>query len=81
LKGWEAMCGPPPPDDPTRLGNSLTLRPIAGLVLDKTNDDCIARSQGPLRVAARKSEVWSDRSDSSNGVVEFYLRWVRDGER
>ena len=79
LKAWQAMCGPPPPDDPTGSSHKLTDRMIAGLSPDSRQDNCIAASASSVRISARDSDGWTTRS--GGGVSEFYFQWVRDGEK
>jgi|SRR5579862_279381 hypothetical protein len=79
LRAWQAMCGPPPPDDPTGNAHKLTDRMIPGLTADDRRDNCIAKSAAPVRLSAKDSDSWAAKS--SGGVSEMYLQWVRDGER
>jgi hypothetical protein len=74
---WPALCGPPPPPDPTgQHGGVVTLQPIEGLVMDEKNQDCVASAQGPVRESARKSEAWNDQDSQGRNLA----RWVRDSE-
>jgi hypothetical protein len=79
VKGWEAMCGPPPPDDPTGQHARLTVQMIAGLTPDEDRSNCVAASPGPVRSSVKQSAVWAARS----GVPanQMYVQWVRDGDR
>ena len=78
-KAWPALCGPPPPPDPTgEKSTTATQQPIAGLIVDKDHDDCIASAKGPVLVSVGKSEVWGGDSD---GRGRDHARWVRDGDQ
>ncbi|HXQ14317.1 MAG TPA: hypothetical protein VN814_06820 [Caulobacteraceae bacterium] len=79
VKGWEAMCGPPPPDDPTGSGGKLTAQAIGGLTPDEDHRNCVAARQGPVRASVRQSAGWAAKS--GGGVNQMYVQWVRDGER
>jgi hypothetical protein len=77
-RAWPAMCGPPPPPDPTgERDATTTLQPIAGLVLDPSTHNCVATAQGPVRESVRLSEAWSVADPQGRDRA----RWVRDGER
>jgi hypothetical protein len=79
-KLWPALCGPPPKADPNATGDlQLTARPIAGLVLDTKNHDCIASAQAPVHRSVSLSEAWNDEDSAASGHDE--ARWVRDDER
>jgi hypothetical protein len=78
-KMWPALCGPPPPPDPTgQKSTVMTQAPIEGLVMDKDQQDCVASDQGPVRVSVQKSEHWGDGGDSQG---RDHAHWIRDGER
>jgi hypothetical protein len=77
LKVWEAMCGPPPPDDPGGQNQHLTDRMFPGLVADQTNYNCVARAKGPVRVSAARSIAVVRQ----NGGGQLYFRWYRDGDK
>ena len=78
-KMWPALCGPPPPPDPTGEKSAvMTEAPIEGLVMDKDQQDCVASDQGPVRVSVQKSEHWGDGGDSQG---RDHAHWIRDGER
>jgi hypothetical protein len=78
-KAWAALCGPPPAPDPTgEKSAAVTDKLLAGLVVDKDNQDCIAIAQGPVRVSARASEAWGGDEDNRDRDT---VRWVRDGDR
>jgi hypothetical protein len=79
VKGWEAMCGPPPSDDPTGSGGKLTAQAIGGLTPDEDHRNCVAASQGPVRASVRESAVWAVKS--GGGADQMYVQWVRDGDR
>jgi hypothetical protein len=75
---WLALCGPPPPSDPSGEHDPTTTRqPIEGLVLDPSARDCVASAQGPVRESVRLSEAWSGADPQGRDRA----RWVRDGER
>jgi hypothetical protein len=78
-KAWAALCGPPPPPDPTGEKSAVVSDKLfAGLVVDKDHQDCIASAQDPVRVSARASEAWGgDEDDRGRDTV----RWVRDGDQ
>ena len=77
-KMWLALCGPPPPPDPTGEHDSTTTRqPIDGLVMDTSKHDCVASAQGPVRESVRRSEAWSGEDNQGRDRA----RWIRDGER
>jgi hypothetical protein len=79
LKAWQAMCGPPPPDDPTGRGAKLTDRMIHGLTPDARKENCVATSAALVRVSVKDSDAWVTKS--GGGVNEMYVQWIRDGER
>lgn len=75
---WPALCGPPPPPDPTGQKNAVvTQQPVDGLVVDKDKQDCIASAQGSVRESMLKSEAWDNGDNEGRNMA----RWVRDGER
>jgi hypothetical protein len=77
-RGWLALCGPPPPPDPTGEHSGATTRqPIDGLALDPSTHNCVASAQGPVRESVRRSEAWSAPDPQGRDRA----RWVRDGER
>ena len=54
VKGWEAMCGPLPPDDPTGQRAMLTVQMIAGLTPDEDRRNSRGRRQpGPGAVVGQ----------------------------
>jgi len=76
-KMWMALCGPPPPPDPTGEHDATTTRqPIDGLLMDASKHDCVASAQGPVRESVRRSEAWSRDDKGRDRAL-----WVRDGER
>jgi hypothetical protein len=77
-KAWPALCGPPSPPDPTGQMSGGSREPLPGLVMDSKGQDCVASSQGPVRLSAGKSEGWGD-ADNNKGYQ--LARWVRDAER
>jgi hypothetical protein len=78
-KAWPALCGPPPTSDPTGEKSAVvTDKLIAGLVIDKDKQDCIASAQGPVRVSVRASEAWGGDEDHRG---RDFARWIRDGDR
>jgi hypothetical protein len=79
LKGWTAMCGPSPPDDPTGRYAKLTDRLIQGLTPDKRKENCVATSAAPVRISVKDSERWATNSGGS--VNRMYVQWIRDGEQ
>jgi hypothetical protein len=78
-KAWTALCGPPPPADPTgQKGANATDQPIAGLVLDKGDNDCAASAKGPVLVSVKESQAWGGDTE---GRGRDHSRWVRDGDQ
>jgi hypothetical protein len=73
---WPVLCGPPPPENASKDGKSIygTLKPVAGMVMDKDNDDCTTDNAGTVRAAAAASEQW-EPTDITD------LHWVRDGDK
>jgi len=78
-RAWPALCGPPPAPDPTGEKSAVvTDKPIAGLVIDKDKQDCIASAQGPVLISVKASEAWGgDEADRGRDTA----RWVRDGDK
>jgi hypothetical protein len=77
-KAWPALCGPPPKPDPTGEKSAVvTDQPIAGLVVDKDKQDCIASAQGPVRAAVAQSEAWNGDDNGGRDTA----RWIRDGDK
>jgi hypothetical protein len=79
LRAWEAMCGPPPPDDPDGSRGHLTAQLMAGLVADENQSNCLASARGPVRESVSKSESWS--TQSGGAARQVYFQWFRDGEQ
>jgi hypothetical protein len=75
-KMWSALCGPPPPPDPTGQTSAVTTQaPIAGLVMDKDQQDCVASDPEPVRASVGMSEQWAAPDD---GQGRDRARWIRD---
>jgi len=75
---WFVACGPPPPQpaagsSPNRI-SFATLSPFAGLVMDKSGQNCTPISVAALRNAAVESAELP-------GDLPSETRWVRDGDR
>jgi hypothetical protein len=79
VKGWQAMCGPPPPDDPTGGLGKLSTQLIRGLTPDADRRNCVAASAGAVRASVRQSAAWVAKSGGATS--ELYVQWVRDGNR
>jgi hypothetical protein len=66
---WPVLCGPPPADQKAALTSQLSpgLQPKS----DKAN--CTTAAKDALRNAARVSEAWTSKKDTST-----HSHWVRD---
>ncbi|CAN5380271.1 hypothetical protein BH10PSE5_BH10PSE5_22970 [soil metagenome] len=71
---WLALCAKPAVGD---LAKPAKLMP--GLAPIKSREECLARTPGAVRNAARQSEAWAFSGDGEDfGLV---ARWIRDGDR
>lgn len=76
-RAWAALCGPPPPADPTGQKSAvMTDKLLPGLTVDKTQQDCIASDKAPVLASVKASEAWSQDDNPGRDTA----RWVRDGD-
>ncbi|HZZ87944.1 MAG TPA: hypothetical protein VFE13_06370 [Caulobacteraceae bacterium] len=75
---WPALCGPPPPTEarnPDGHARYGTLVPLAGLTMDRDDNNCSAASPDAVRASALASEPWATQGSM------LVAHWVRDGDR